>query len=78
MGECVVSRNEELLIKAAKEIEQDGNVISDYFMAQNSISHDEGILLSRQLAIGARIMAQALADPGSIAGRAMLITMMEM
>ena len=74
----MMQRDDQLLLAAVKELDEGYEIFSDQFIAEHALSHEECIWLRRQLAIGARIMITAMSDLGSVAGRAMMIEMMDM
>ena len=65
----------ELLRNAADALELGDNPFGEHFLHQNEVTADQCLALCQQLAIGARMVANALAQPSSSEGAAMLLSM---
>ena len=64
------------LLRAAADALDDGrDPLTNPFLADNDVTLDQCYSLAEQLAIGARIVAEGIEKPRSLAGQAMLMSM---
>jgi len=64
----------ELLRRAAEALDEGTDPFSQGFLAEHDVTFDQCMALSKQLAIGARMMARAIEKPKSEEGMAMFMT----
>jgi hypothetical protein len=65
----------DLLRRAADALDAGQIPLMNPFLSDNDVTFDQCMSLAQQLAIGARIVAEAIEHPKSECGRAMLSTL---
>lgn len=65
----------ELLRKAADALDDGIDPFSGSFLRENNVSSDQCGALTDMLAIGARMVADGIEEPNTMAGRLFLITL---
>jgi hypothetical protein len=65
----------DLLRKAADALDDGRDPLANPFLADNDVTLDQCYSLAGQLAIGARVVAEGIENPRSVAGQAMLMAM---
>jgi hypothetical protein len=66
----------ELLRLAAEALDEGTDPFNTAFLIEHEVTFDQCMALSRQLALGARIVARAFEQTGSREAQAMVATMM--
>lgn len=70
-----MNRRTELLMAAAEALEAGDDPFGGGFLSEHDVTSSECINLARQLAIGARVVAEGLNHPRSPQGTGVLMTM---
>ena len=70
-----MNRRTELLLAAAEALEAGDDPFGGGFLAEHDVTSSECINLARQLAIGARVVAEGLNRPRSPQGTGVLMAM---